>query len=443
MSTIKNSRIVQFFYNIPGVSRTYHFVWAWATAKIHRHPSRKIFVIGVTGTKGKTTTLELINAILEAAGKRTALLSSLRMKIGDEAGKNKTGNSMPGHGFIQKFLRRAREKQCTYALIEVTSQGVALHRHRFIEWNIGVITNLAPEHLDWHGSFEKYRTAKLTFLEDVMAGGGKVFLNRDDKEFPFFEEALSGDPAGHRMGETIFYSRNDAWLKDNLSRARLAQSLHAEDAPKFLLSKFNEENIAVAVAIARDLGVSDRVIEQAVTSFEGLPGRMEFVRKGDYTAIIDYAHTPESLEAAYQAARPVPTPYYPSPRLICVLSAAGGGRDQWKRPAMGKIADQYCDEIIITNEDPYDEDPAKIMKEIEAGVRQNRSGRQRIYKTLDRLAAIRHAVSIMRGGDVVIGTGKGSEDAIHGAYGSTEPWNEREVFEEALKQKFDNEQAPM
>ncbi len=444
MDRIKKSRIVRFFYNIPGVSRTYHFMWAWAGAKIHRNPSRKIFVIGVTGTKGKTTTLELINAILEHAGKRTALLSSLRMKIGDTSRKNPTGNSMPGHGFIQKFLRQARADGCSYGLIEVTSQGVALHRHRFIEWNVGVITNLAPEHIDWHGSYEKYRDAKKQFLENVLAGGGKVFLNRDDREYHFFAEALAGEPGNKYGGDTISYSRNDQWLKDSLAKARLAQSVRDEGAPKFLLSKFNEENIAVAVAIARELGISDRIVEEAITNFEGLPGRMEFVRKGDYTAIIDYAHTPDSLEAAYVAARPVPTPFFPSPRLICVLSAAGGGRDQWKRPEMGKIADRYCDEIIITNEDPYDEDPRKIMSEIEGGIRKNGSDREKIYKAPDRRAAIKFAVGLMRDGDVVIGTGKGSEEFIHLARGRTEPWNEREVFEEMLAKKMEmgNEQAP-
>lgn len=434
MASVKDSPITQFFYNLPGVSRTYHFVWAWATAKIHKHPSRKIFVIGVTGTKGKTTVLELINKILETAGKQTALLSSLRMKIGDESEKNRTGNSMPGHGFIQKFLKEARQKNCGYALIEVTSQGAELHRHRFIDWNIGVITNLHPEHIEAHGSYENYRKAKLGFLEYVLAQGGKVFLNRDDKEYPFFSEALA-----EQAQSTIAYSKDDPWFRNNISKARLAQSLENASVPKFILSKFNEENIAVAVAVARDLGIQDRVIEEAIVNFEGVPGRMEFVRKGNYTAVIDYAHTPESLEAAYSAARPEPTPYYPAPRLICVLSSAGGGRDRWKRPAMGAIADQYCDEIIITNEDPYDEDPANIMDEIETGIKNANPERTNTQKITDRRAAIRHAVEAMREGDVVIGTGKGSEEYIHGARGSRMPWSERAMFEEALRNKFEKE----
>ncbi len=181
MASFKERRLVKFFYNFPGALSTYHFLWAWTGAMAYRFPSKKLFVIGVTGTKGKTTTLEIINAILEAGGKRTALLSSLRVKIGEASVKNRTGNSMPGRAFIQKFLRDAARVKCEYALIEVTSQGVVAHRHQFIKWDMGVLTNLAPEHIESHGSFENYRNAKLSFLQYVFREGGEVFLNRDDK----------------------------------------------------------------------------------------------------------------------------------------------------------------------------------------------------------------------------------------------------------------------
>ncbi len=377
MPTVKDSKIIKKTLNIPGVFSTYHFLWAWAGSRLHHYPSQKIFVIGVTGTKGKTTTLEILNAVLEAAGKRTALLSSVRMKIGDQNGKNTAGNSMPGHGFVQKFLKQAVAAKCNYALVEVTSQGVVAHRHRFVRWNIGAITNLAPEHIEAHGSFENYRKAKLSFLNSVLKNGGKVFLNRDDANFPFFSEALAGK-------KTVEYSRNDAWLRDYLPQLTPMSAAYggSVEAPKFLIQGFNEENIAVAVAIAKDLGIGDRVIERAIAAFEGVPGRMEFVRVGGYTAVADYAHTPDSLEAAYKALRelignresgianreekpryPIPDTRYP--RLICLLGSVGGtgdkrtGRDVWKRPEMGKIAAHYCDEIILTNEDPYNEDPDK------------------------------------------------------------------------------------
>ena len=418
----------------------YHFLWAWLGAKMHKHPSRRLFVIGVTGTKGKTTTLELLNTILEAAGKRTALLSSLREKINDESRSKPADNSMPGRGYIQKFLRRARRAGCGYALVEVTSQGVVQHRHRFIKWNIGVLTNLAPEHIESHGSFENYRAAKLAFLKYVLKQGGKVFLNRDDKNFDFFAHELA-----HGGEKTIEYTRTDERLKDNLARAERSREREdfaggAPDAPsaarksRFLLKNFNEENIAVAVAIAKDLGIADRIIEEALANFGGVPGRMEFVTEGPYAAIVDYAHTPDSQEAAYRAARDQFGDDEHA-KLICVFGAAGGGRDKWKRPEMGKIAAHYCDEIILTDEDPYDEAPGEILDEIAVGIEQVPYPRPEVTKILDRREALAHAIDIMREGDIVIATGKGSEDSIHLARGRKMAWNEKAVVQELLAGK--------
>lgn len=416
----------------PGLRPAYHFLWAWLAARIHRFPSGRIFVIGVTGTKGKTTTLELLNAILEAAGKRTALLSSLRVKVDGESEKNPTGNSMPGRARLQKFLSRAVAARCQYALIEVTSQGVVQHRHRFIGWNIGAITNLAPEHIEAHGSFENYRKAKLDFLKYVVRRGGKVFLNRDDKHFTFFADELA---RSFKQPRALTYSREDEWLRNYLPRFAPLRAASGSATPRFLFSGFNEDNIAVAVAIARELGVHDATIEAALMDFRGVPGRMEFVARGLYTAIVDYAHTPDSLEAAYRAAKPGPAVHYPDPRLICILGAAGGGRDRWKRPEMGKIAAEYCDEIILTDEDPYDEEPTEIVKEVRSGILGGDPDLANVYEILDRREAIKKAVQLARPGDVIIGTGKGSEDWIHVARGKKLPWNERREFEEALMRK--------
>jgi UDP-N-acetylmuramoyl-L-alanyl-D-glutamate--2,6-diaminopimelate ligase len=424
----QRSQIGKFFHDFNSAHSVYHFLWAWTGAGLHRHPSKKIFVIGVTGTKGKTTTLELINAILTSAGKHTALMSSLRVKIGDFTEKNKLGNSMPGRGYLQKFLHKATHDGCNYAIIEVTSQGVVAHRHRFIEWNMGVLTNLAPEHIESHGSFENYREAKLDFLKYVLREGGKIFLNRDDKNFGFFIQELGeNDP--------IVYSKDDEFFHDSLPHIRSARMRRDNEVPHFLLSKFNEENIAVAVAVAKELGIQNKFIEEAIMEFEGVAGRMEFIHDGNYTAVVDYAHTPESLEAAYEAAKPKPSAQFPHPRLICVLGAAGGGRDSWKRSAMGSFAGYHCDYIILTTEDPYDEDPQAIIDEIESGIPQPLRDGLNVQQMVDRTQAINKAIAIAREGDVVIGTGKGSEDWIHVANEGRIPWNEREVFEEALIQK--------
>ena len=428
---LKESKLAQVLHDVPGIFSAYHFLWAWFGAFLHRTPSGKIFVIGITGTKGKTTTIELLNAILETAGKRTALLGSYRTKIAEESGKNTIGNSMPGRGYIQKFLARAVREGCTYAIVEATSQGVAAHRHRFINWNIGAITNLSPEHIEAHGSFENYRNAKLSFLKYVLRRGGTVFLNREDSSFPFFRDALPGD-------RTLSYGRNDAWMEQFLPKLNPMRSFQDGSAQKFLMSDFNESNVALAVAIAREIGIPGRAIADAITHFSGVPGRMEFVRAGELSAVIDYAHTPDSLEAAYRAAKPAPTPNYPDPRLLCILGSVGGtgdrrtSRDTWKRPEMGKIAAHYCDKIFLANEDPYEEDPEKILDEIMAGASSVPYPRPEIVKVPDRHQAILRAVMEMRDGDVVIGTGKGSEDWMHIAGGKKVSWNERHEFEDAL-----------
>ena len=405
----------------------YHFLRAWAGAIVHGDPSRKIYVIGVTGTKGKTTTLELLNAILEAAGKKTALLSSLRVKIGGDSTKNTLGNSMPGRGRLQKFLKDAVAAGCRYALIEATSQGAVQSRHRFIAWNAAVWTNLAPEHIESHGSFEKYRAAKLGFLRYAARCGAKIFLNASDPNFGFMHDALAGFRPVAFAAEDEEMSR----IMPGITPARAAGDIVP---PPFLLSGFNRENIAAAVAVARGIGIGEKPIEDALRHFKGVPGRMEFVQWQPFAAIIDYAHTPDSLELAYRAARQEMR-NGEGGRLIAVLGAAGGGRDKWKRPEMGRVAAEYCDKIILTDEDPYDEDPEGIIEEIVSGFPRGVGGEYHMVHAevvLDRHQAIKRALSLALPGDVVVMTGKGSEDCIHVAKGKKIPWDERTAAEKIL-----------
>lgn len=215
------------------------------------------------------------------------------------------------------------------------------------------------------------------------------------------------------------------------SAVRMAAGAELPNAAKFLLSDFNKSNIACAVAVAKELGIGDDVIQKAVENFEGVPGRANLVRVGGYTAVVDYAHTPESLEAVYRAVKP----RQEGARLFCILGAAGGGRDIWKRAEFGKIAENYCDELFLTEEDPYDEDPQKIVGNIKSGIANDRLPAARIHEIPDRRDAIAAAVRMMQPGDVVIGTGKGSEDWIHDARGKRRPWNEKEEFERALTAK--------
>ncbi len=414
------------FYSVPGLASHYHWLWAFLGAIFYGFPSKKIFVIGVTGTKGKTTVLELMDAILTAAGpstglragNKTALLSSIKVKIGDHEEKNTTENTMPGRFFIQRFLRRAVRAGCTHALIEVTSEGVKYHRHRFIKWGAAFFVNLHPEHIEAHGSFEKYRAAKINFLKYAAMVGAKIFVNRDDKGAESAARMLTGR-------KIEFYSRRDFPDVEKLESG-------------LYMSDFNKENVAAALALAKALGVQSDIALRAVQEFRGVPGRMEFVQKKPFSVVIDYAHTPDSLEAVYKSLKSLnPKSSILNSRMICVLGSAGGGRDKWKRPEMGRVAASYCDAIVLTNEDPYDEDPIKIIREIEAGVHENPHFDAKLsaltWRILERREAIMHALSLAREGDAVVLTGKGSESWIHEARGRRIPWNEKQIVEDTLR----------
>jgi len=260
----------------------YHFCLAFLGALIYGFPSRRIFVVGITGTKGKSTVIELISSILEAAGRKTALISSIRIKIADRSEKNLTDTTMPGRFFMQRFLRKALNLGCEIALVEVTSQGIIQHRHRFINWSAAIFTNLAPEHIEAHGGFEKYRQAKLSFFkyisnqQQAISNQNKklFFINKDDPNSSYFIEV-------GKDGNIILYSKKDP-LTFNL---QLSTNL---------IGDFNLENLAAAIAFVKALRIDDEVIKKAINNFKGVPGRMEIVQERPFKVIIDYAHTPDS-----------------------------------------------------------------------------------------------------------------------------------------------------
>ncbi len=385
----------------------YHYIWALLGAWVYRYPSRDIFVLGITGTKGKSTVGELVSAIFEAAGKKTALLSSVRTKIDGESHLNKTGMTMPGRFAIQRFLRRAVDGNCDYAIIEVTSQGVLQHRHRWIDFNAAMLTNLQPEHLEAHGSFANYRDSKLSFFSYVAHSSRKsakiFFVNNQTRDYQYFTRVAESD------GTLTVFNRKD------LAKLKLK--------PK-IIGEFNEENIAAAIAFARSQNIEWETIKHALEAFDGVPGRFEFIQQQPFAVIIDYAHTPDSLESVYQTVKQYLLKTKKQ-KLICVLGAAGGGRDVWKRPVMGKIAARYCDEIVLTNEDPFDEEPVAIVDQIEGGMIGDH--KPPVERYMDRKEAIRKAIQKAKRGDVVMITGKGSEPYMRVAHNRKIPWNEREL----------------
>lgn len=377
----------------------YHFLLALAAALLYRFPSRHLTVIGITGTKGKTTTVELLGAILRKAGKPTATLSGLQYTIGDDSWPNTFKMTLPGRLKLQKFLREAVNRGAQFAVLEITSEGIAQHRHRFIRFNVAALTNLQKEHIEAHGSFEAYRRAK----GELFRAAKKIHvINADDPSAEYFAQF----PAE----EKIYYSRSDA------KRFDLAIRIPGE---------FNLMNAICAATIAEALGIPAGTISNAIAEFEGVPGRMQFVQKEPFAVVVDYAHTPDSLEAVYKTLKSL----YPT--LICVLGAAGGGRDKWKRPVMGAIAAKYCNEIILTNEDPYDEDPNRIVADIQSGIPDDQSPITKVV--LDRKEAIREAISTAKLGDAVVITGKGAERFMV-VRNKKIPWSDVQIVQNCLEE---------
>ncbi len=383
----------------------YHWKLAFLGAFFYRFPSRKIKVIGVTGTNGKSTVVELTAKILEEAGYKVASLSSIKFKIGEKEWLNTLKMTMPGRLKIQKFLREAVSCGCQYAILEVTSEGIKQYRHKFINFEATVFTNLSPEHIEAHGGFEKYREAKGKLFKTTK----KIhIINIDDENAEYFLQF----PANKKYT----YGMNQGDINNKDIKLQLS-----------LIGNFNIYNALAAIGVGLSQGINLERCKTAVEKVKGIPGRMEEIVSQHFKVFVDYAFTPNALEKVYQA---IKNNFQPK-KMICVLGACGGGRDKWKRPVLGEIAAKYCDEIIVTNEDPYDEDPMKIIDEVAKGT----DGKAK--KILNRREAIRESLKSGQSGDAVIITGKGCEPWII-EKGKKIPWDDRKIIKEEMeKVKFD------
>lgn len=402
----------------------YHLLLARAGALWYRFPSRALVVIAVTGTKGKSTTAELVRAILAEAGYTVALASTIRFCIGRESEPNLFKMTMPGRFFMQQFLRRAVDAGCTHAVVEMTSEGARQFRHVGIELDALVFTNLAPEHIESHGSMERYAEAKLS-LAHALAESPKrkriIVANQDDPWGKRFLETQVEERIPFSLADAEPYTVDDSGVRFVYKRGEL----FAVPLPGL----FNLKNLLAAIALCSALGVPLQTIKRALEHISPIAGRAERVERGQkFVVVVDYAHTPDSLRAILETYAGPSTSLGVKRKVICVLGSTGGGRDQWKRPLMGAIADELCNSILLTNEDPYDEDPQKIVEEIAKGFVKNKP---RII--LDRRAAIASACADAKEGDVVLIVGKGTDPYIMGKRGSKVPWSDKKVAEEELQ----------
>ncbi len=396
-----------------GLLPLYHFALAYVGAFLYGFPSQKMIVIAVTGTKGKSSTTEMITAILDEAGYTTAMLNSIRIKVGTVSEPNTMRMSMPGRMYIQRFLARALKAGCTAVVLEMTSEGARQYRHRAIELNALVFTNLAPEHIESHGSYEAYADAKFSLGEALVRSIKRpriMIANAADAQGARYLQLPVEIPIGFALENFGPYAASDRGGYFTLDQRRIAMQLPGE---------FSLQNGLAAALVTRTLGVPVPTIAVALGKLSQIAGRAERIEEGqDFTVIVDYAHTPDSLEAIYTS--------YPM-RKICILGSTGGGRDTWKRPVMGAMADKHCETVILTNEDPYDEKPEAIVSAIAKGMQ------RKPEVIMDRRKAIARALSLAKSGDAVLITGKGTDPNIAGPNGTKTPWSDAAVAREEIK----------
>lgn len=398
----------------------YHWLFALAGHIIYRAPSKQIKIVGITGTKGKSSTSEIVDAVLRAGGHKTMVGGTIRFSIGDHHEPNLFKQSMPGRMYLQRMLRRAVRAGCDWAVIEMTSEGAKQFRNRFIYIDALIVTNLRPEHLESHGGFENYKQCKLDIARHSLARSPKrpraIITNVDDPHHQDFVDAAQAEevlPFGVSLVENLETDTRHSHFR-----------VDGVDYESTLIGEHNVANMHSAIRLGQFAGMDGEAIKRGIESIHVIPGRGQSVEMGQpFTVIVDYAHTNDSLEAIYQA--------WQGTSIVGILGACGGGRDRWKRPDFGRIAQEYCRYVVLTNEDPYDEDPMQIICDMEDGMDKAREGEQYV-KILDRREAFRHAFAQAQPGEVILITGKGTDPYIMGPNGSRERWSDLEVARETL-----------
>ncbi|MEI9966426.1 MAG: UDP-N-acetylmuramoyl-L-alanyl-D-glutamate--2,6-diaminopimelate ligase [Candidatus Moraniibacteriota bacterium] len=403
------------------LKNVYHRGVAFVTAASFGFPGRGLTIVGVTGTNGKTTTSEMIYQILLASGKKAALASTIKFALpsGEHINTSKFTTLSPLK--LNRFLKEAHREGVTHVVLEVSSHALDQHRTLGIPIAVAALTNLTREHLDYHKSMENYCRAKARLFRKAKA----AVINADSDHRDCFVRATHGTK--------LFYSTKDATAdlvaKDiQLDFGKTEFRLGEERIELRLPGLFNVENALAALGAARLLGLDEAAAAKALGAISGIPGRMELVPNNrGLDLVIDYAVTPDAFRKLYASVLPLKIPG----TMIIHVFGSCGDRDRGKRPILASIASEKADTVILTNEDPYTENPERILDEVEQGMTTKKD--RDYFRIFDRRAAIHKALEMAERGDIVLFTGKGAETSI--AYADhREPWNEHQAIEEELAQ---------
>jgi UDP-N-acetylmuramoyl-L-alanyl-D-glutamate--2,6-diaminopimelate ligase len=397
-----------------------------AVSTYYGNPASSLRVIGVTGTNGKTTTVNYINEILKEAGFKTAMFSTATIEVAGEAQRNELNATVASTGEMQRFFKRAKNAKVDFAVLEFPSH--ALHQHKLdsVPVEVAVMTNLTQDHLDYHGTMENYAAVK----GKLFAKQPKfIVLNRDDEWFDYFDqfpaEAQKITYGKHESADAhidrvkLFRKGTEADLTiDHQTKLELATALPGE---------FNAYNMVAAASVAYLLGVHLDDIVEGIANLETVPGRFDRIEtdKG-YDVVVDYAHTPDALEKMLLTAKSI------SKNRVILVFGACGDRDKSKRPIMGEIAAKLADRIFLTDEESYNEDPDQIRAQIFEGIEKGK-GQVRTTEVADRREAIKKAIEVAKKGDIILVTGMGHE-VYRIVNGERIPWNDEAVVRELLSE---------
>jgi len=401
-----------------------------AASILYWFPARNLKVIGVTGTNGKTTTCVMIAKILEEAGHKVGMATTIKFKIGKHEWKNNSKMTTISPFQLQKLLREMVKEKCEYAILETTSHALKQYRNWGIYYHTAVLTNVTHDHLDYHKDFAEYRDAKVEMFKNHPKAS---IINRDDPSYLYF--------AKQKADEIFFYGieeRSDIAARKMMFESK--ESLFTLVSPEGQVAidlkvpgKFNIYNALAASGVAITEGIKLEIIKKALEGLKGVSGRMEKIDTGkEYNVIIDFAHTPDGLQNVFETVKSF------SKGKIIHVGGATGRRDKTKRPILGALSGKYADIVIVTDEDPYDENPYQIIEEVAAGVARGAEKKNKFvegknfFKILKREDGINKALSLAKKDDVVLITGKGAEEVM--AVGDElVPYSDKKVVEEILK----------
>lgn len=413
-----------------------HGILAVVASLRYGRPSEKMIVVGVTGTAGKSTTVNLLAHTLNSTGYKTGFVTTANYSYGGETFTNEHGLSMPNEFLLQKQLRLMVARGCKYAILECTSEGLAQNRHWGINFDLVLFTNLSPAHIEAHGSFENYRAAKGKLFQALSEHPRKkifpkktIGVNIDDANFEFFT-AFAHD-ALFAVSEKIKSETIPTYLAENITTNPTTNfTINQIPFSIPLFGAFNTYNELLAIGTAVELGIPLTKVAEVVHTFPGMPGRMERIPNDQgFTIFVDYAPEPKGMEEALRSIN-----LLPHNNIIHVFGSTGGHRDVQKRFEFGKISARFADTIIITNDDVYTSNPQEIAENIQEGINQIVADRRakNVSIILDRTEAISTALSKAQTNDIIIFTGKGSEQFLVLPGNKRIAWDERKIILETL-----------